>query len=144
LVLGGPDNTIVKICDFGMAKRDDMTKPDTCVGTMAYIAPEVAQSGTGAGYDGKAADIWSLGVMLFVLALGDFPFGYEGRGAVPETNTAGMTRLEVGAAILSCRYVVQAGGRLSAELCATVGTNLAQIAIFLCAATAYVVVAVPD
>jgi serine/threonine protein kinase len=39
----GRNNNVVKICDFGMVKRDDMTKPDTCVGTMAYIAPELAQ-----------------------------------------------------------------------------------------------------
>jgi len=40
-------------------------------GTMGFAAPEVR---TRAGYDGFAADLWSLGVCLFAMAMGCLPF----------------------------------------------------------------------
>ncbi|XP_040594798.1 uncharacterized protein LOC121137051 [Mesocricetus auratus] len=61
-----------KLCDFGLAAKvppgDLMT--DSC-GTPLYCAPEVF---SGEAYDGFRADIWSLGVLLFLMVVGRFPF----------------------------------------------------------------------
>ncbi|MBL0220905.1 MAG: serine/threonine protein kinase [Myxococcales bacterium] len=74
-VRGGPP--VVKLLDFGIAKltRTDEgplshTQTGAIVGTPMYIAPEQAR---GYAIDG-AADIYSLGVMMFELIAGRFPF----------------------------------------------------------------------
>ncbi len=40
-------------------------------GCPAYICPEKLQSDS---YSGKAADLWSLGVILYTLLVGNYPF----------------------------------------------------------------------
>ena len=42
-------------------------------GSPDYAAPEVLQAGD-KSYDGKKADIWSLGVLMCLFVTGDFPF----------------------------------------------------------------------
>lgn len=76
-----PENVLLtsegeaKLSDFGLgAIRDDVAGYDlmnTVCGTPNYAAPEVI---TKKPYSGYAADIWSLGVVLYVILAGCLPF----------------------------------------------------------------------
>ena len=64
----------IKVADFGLArmmKKGDVMK--TACGTPGYVAPEVLQN---KGYDSGAVDMWSTGVILYILLCGFPPF-YE-------------------------------------------------------------------
>ncbi|XP_062148072.1 CBL-interacting serine/threonine-protein kinase 24-like isoform X4 [Alnus glutinosa] len=68
----------LKVLDFGLSalpqKGGDLLH--TTCGTPNYVAPEiVSQQVLGnQGYDGAAADVWSSGVILYVLMAGYLPF----------------------------------------------------------------------
>ena len=61
----------VKLIDLGFAGRITLNPMQTNCGSVSYSAPEVIN---GEAYDGRAADVWSLGVMLFALVCGSLPF----------------------------------------------------------------------
>jgi len=66
----------VKISDFGHSKLIDgvSTAHTRNLGTPQYRAPEVSDAGRCAtGYD-ETVDLWSLGVVLFVMLEGTYPF----------------------------------------------------------------------
>ncbi|KAL8236106.1 hypothetical protein R6Q59_017187 [Mikania micrantha] len=76
-----PENLLVdesgnlKVSDFGLSAVSESRWQDgllhTMCGTPAYVAPEVINT---KGYDGEKADIWSCGVILFVLLAAYLPF----------------------------------------------------------------------
>ncbi|PPD90167.1 hypothetical protein GOBAR_DD12925 [Gossypium barbadense] len=69
------ENWNLKVTDFGLSTMTEQVRQDgllhTFCGTPAYVAPEILSK---KGYDGAKADIWSCGIVLFVLHAGYLPF----------------------------------------------------------------------
>ena len=61
----------LKVADFGFATYKKINALNSYRGTMTYMAPEIKEGKT---YDGKKIDIFSTGVILFIIVLGIFPF----------------------------------------------------------------------
>jgi len=75
LVLQKDKKPLLKLCDFGYAKHDQLDSiAHSKVGTPGYTAPEVIECKDGSGYDGKLADVWSAGVMLYTMLFARYPF----------------------------------------------------------------------
>ena len=64
-----------KLTDFGLSQSfEDGVDFNNGVGSPLYAAPEVLKSGP---YKGTLADIWSMGICLYIMVCGDFPFEGE-------------------------------------------------------------------
>lgn len=70
---GGPDGKVLKLADFGLAvyitpSEGPLTRAR---GSRSYMAPEML---AGEGY-AFPADMWSFGVLVYVILVGQFPIG---------------------------------------------------------------------
>jgi len=74
---------ILKVADFGLSRMHLRGRGDVAdasematdsVGTLSYAAPEVLDG----HYNAFKADLWSIGVVVFVMTTGKFPFGSKG------------------------------------------------------------------
>ncbi|KAF2156917.1 kinase-like protein [Myriangium duriaei CBS 260.36] len=63
----------VKLVDFGFTREYSGTSSylQTWCGTIAYSAPEMIK---GEKYAGEKVDVWSLGIILFALLVGELPY----------------------------------------------------------------------
>ncbi|CAF1069275.1 unnamed protein product [Adineta steineri] len=85
------DNAILKLTDFGFAKEgnNEQQPLNTPCYTPYYVAPEILSNDK---YD-KACDIWSMGVIMYILLCGYPPFFSIHGGAI----SAGMkTKIKAG------------------------------------------------
>jgi serine/threonine protein kinase len=65
----------VKIADFGLSKEvreDELT--GTMSGSPCYVAPEVL---SGSSYNARKSDLWSVGVILYTMVVGNVPWVKE-------------------------------------------------------------------
>jgi len=73
LLASKDDDSEIMLCDFGFAKKLDeeqVTELQTACGTPGYVAPEVISRQP----YGAACDVWSLGVVAYILLCGYPPF----------------------------------------------------------------------
>lgn len=76
----GSSYPYLKICDFGYSKHDSNSHAYTVIGTPNYMAPEVIRGEN--RYDPFKADIWSAGVILYVMLMGRYPYDKDELGNV--------------------------------------------------------------
>ncbi|WOH11945.1 hypothetical protein DCAR_0831441 [Daucus carota subsp. sativus] len=99
------ENGDLKVSDFGLSAISEQIRGDglfhTFCGTPAYVAPEVLGR---KGYDAAKVDLWSCGIILFVLMAGYLPFHdqnimimykkiYRGEFRCPRWFSPELTRL---------------------------------------------------
>ena len=71
---------ILKISDYGISKEMiDISKLHTQKGTLRYMAPQVIE-----GKYNEKCDLWSLGIIIYLLYFKDFP--YNGEDIMPLYN----------------------------------------------------------
>ncbi len=82
------DNLNIKIIDFGFSTCiPNEKKIKIFCGTPSYMAPEIVQK---TEYSGPPADMWALGVLLFTILSGTFPY----RGATDKELYRKISRAE--------------------------------------------------
>lgn len=82
---------VVKLTDFGFSNKFcPGQKLETSCGSLAYSAPEIL---LGDSYDAPAVDVWSLGVILYMLVCGQAPF--------QEANDSETLTM-----IMDCKYIM--------------------------------------
>lgn len=75
---GAKGDVVLKISDFGYSKHlYNNSTAISCVGTIGYIAPEIIIGGI--AYNAHSTDIWSVGVILYKLVTGKYPFDTHSR-----------------------------------------------------------------
>eukprot|EP00439_Symbiodinium_sp_Y106_P005744 s1422_g1.t1 len=82
----------IKIADYGLSKYNDEGEPlRSMVGTPQYWAPEMLKAKGRQGYD-ERVDLWSLGVLLYVMLYGRYPFRGDNANEQIKNGTFELSR----------------------------------------------------
>ena len=74
LITDDSEEVQVKIADFGLSKvLGPNESRETGMGTLIYCAPEILLGNP----SGKEVDLWALGITIYVLLTGSYPFFSE-------------------------------------------------------------------
>lgn len=108
LLVKGHKLPIVKLSDFGYshstsiqgrpAKYEALPFSETdgncrsIVGSLDYMAPEVIGNSKNVSYDGYKADIWSCGVVLYVMVTGQYPFSKKNSSKTNPKEREGLIK----------------------------------------------------
>ncbi|KAE9622302.1 putative protein kinase AGC-Pl family [Lupinus albus] len=107
----------VMLTDFGLAKRfEESTRSNSMCGTLEYMAPEII---LGKGHD-KAADWWSVGILLFEMLTGKPPFCGGNREKIQQKIVKDRIKLP---AFLSSEAHSLLKGLLQKEACKRLGSG---------------------
>ena len=106
----------VKIIDFGYSTINDSQLQTAVCGSVFYIAPEILKQ---VPYTASRADIWSVGVIMYIMLTGKMPFEGETFDEVSQQIIAGRYSLpssvsQEAAQLLSKILVVDPSKRISA------------------------------
>lgn len=70
IIFGSEKNNFINIIDFGLSRDTMEGDMKSYLGTPYYVAPEILKKKP---YN-KQCDIWSLGVCMFKIMTGEYPF----------------------------------------------------------------------
>lgn len=90
------EDATIKIADFGFAKKVDVVTGDdgatlsTACGTPGYVAPEILK---GEKY-GREVDLWSLGIITYILLSGYPPFHDDNQGRLFKKIRSGIFKFD--------------------------------------------------
>lgn len=98
LLISHPGSDDLKICDFGLARRIAMGRlAPLHYGVPEYVSPETA-NGEGVGL---ATDMWSLGIITYILLSGISPFrGKDDRETLTKVRS-GMFSFKINKACIA-------------------------------------------
>ena len=85
------NNTILKIIDFGLSnsyKKNQLLS--TACGSPCYVPPEMVKEES---YEGTLCDIWSSGIILYLMLCGKLPFYHEENDIMYEQILSGKFEL---------------------------------------------------
>merc|ERR1712048_783931 len=79
ILLQDEEGEVLKLSDFGISRQQESSFCGTIIGTPLYQAPEVQlrRSEFDNKYDGFLADLWSLGIILYVMLVAAPPIGNQ-------------------------------------------------------------------
>ena len=123
-LLMNEDFTRVILTDFGFGayvttETGETNKLSAAVGTLYYASPEVLFS-AGSGYSGLPVDIWSLGVCLYAMVCGAFPFDGDGVEAILDQIRVGSYSIDIDVTpelkdLLAAMFTVDPTSRISIQ-----------------------------
>ncbi|XP_044135205.1 testis-specific serine/threonine-protein kinase 6 [Bufo gargarizans] len=104
ILITSDDKAKITDFSFGIMFPNGSNLSTTYCGSAAYASPEVLLS---IPYDPRKYDIWSLGVILYIMATGKMPFDETNLNALPKIQQVGVTFPEAIEVDAKCKSLIK-------------------------------------